>query len=477
MIKSYEELVGALGREQRFRRRRFGAHELFSGAPPILFFDDLPFELKNISGSGVGATTRNEIDGPLLQINHIGTLRLVQHGEELFRGPARCARSEGLPGRVFSGFALDNDQFDLESLKRLNARVVAKSHFRLTTHDALAVEYRAFCSDVIAFVGAHCMRIERLLVPIEQSMTPADKIEVFGELMDAVKSDWRALLQKGNEFALGVRHEKSRMAAMKQYTEAAVTPVLLGGASWNRCYYKPMGYPGDFKMMNFMYDQRPEGATIRDQFLHGLGLIAGRPIYTRMLTLSRIITKHFEGRTQDLERKCASIGCGPARELEHIVEASSPQSKLVATLIDQEFEALDYAVDFARKRADERRLAINAFNTTFKSMFNPSAIGALRDQDVIYSLGLVDYFSPLLARRFVARAYDLIRPGGKVIIGNASDSLTGTYWTMEHVLDWSLFFRNKAEMADLAADAQGAKVSIESDALDSIYFLVVEKPA
>jgi hypothetical protein len=226
-----------------------------------------------------------------------------------------------------------------------------------------------------------------------------------------------------------------------------------------------------------MYDQRPEGDTVREQFLHGLGIIAGRPIHTRMLTLSQAIAAHFERKTDREPRKIASIGCGPARELEHIITASSGNARFEATLIDQEVEALEFAVNYARARCSDSRLGIAALNTSFKSMFNPSGIDALRDQDVIYSLGLVDYFSPLLARRFVSRAYELVRPGGKVIIGNASDSLNGTYWAMEHVLDWSLFFRSRDEMHELAADAVGAKVSIESDPLDSIYFLVVEKPA
>ncbi len=477
MVKTYEELAGAVGRAQRFRRERHDASALFAGEPPVLYFDDRPFDLKNLSGSGAGASVRNLADDePLADVHRIGVLRLVQLGDELFRGPARFARASLSPGRAFAGFALDNDQFDLDELRRLNARSIARRRSEPVARTEVPTEYRAHCADVIAFVGDHVARIERQLGPIEKNFGQEEREAIFRELMTSVEADWRRLLLAGNEFALEVHRDKARFAAIKRYTEAAVTPTLVGGASWNRCYYKPMGYPGDFRIMNYMYDRRPEGASLRETFLHGLGLIAGRPIETRMRVLSSIVANHFSRRPLDEPRRTASIGCGPARELEHIVSASDPRATLHATLIDQEIAALEFAENYARTRFDERRLRISAYNTTFKEMFNPSGIAALRDQDIIYSLGLVDYFSPLLARRFVSRAYDLVRPGGKVIIGNASNSPNGTLWTMEHVLDWTLYFRDRAEMSALAGEAEGAVVRVDSDPLDSIYFLIVEKP-
>lgn len=477
MAKSYEELLGAVGRAKRFRRKRHDAAALFSGEPPLLYFDDESYELKNISGSGSGATARlKDPDEALTAVDRIGVLRLVQRGEEIFRSKARRARAEIQQGRVFAGFALEREQFDLDDLRRRNARAIARTP-RAAAFTGVAEAYRAHCADVVAFVGAHCAKIDRLLAPIETTYAESERTAIFHEMMAAVEDDWRALLARGNEFALDVHGDKDRLAAMKTYTEAAVTPTLAGGASWRRCYVKPMGYPGDYKIMNYMYDVLPEGNSLKENFLHGLGLIAGRPINTRMLKLSQIVAAHFASAPAEMDRRIASIGSGPAREIEHIVRALGPRARLTATLIDQETEALEYAADHARRTAAGAPLDIRAYNTTFKEMFNPAGIDALGDQDIIYSLGLVDYFSPLLATRFVSRAFDLVRPGGKVVIGNASDSPNGTIWTMEHILDWTLFFRTRDDMAALAREAKGARVTVEADPLDSIYFLVLEKAA
>ncbi|NWG71560.1 MAG: hypothetical protein HXY23_08140 [Parvularculaceae bacterium] len=476
MAKHYEELAGASGRASEFRHRRFESAELFQGEPPRMFFDDESYDLKNISSSGA-AGSAPPADEAVREVNRIGVLRLVQRGEEIFRAAARRARSELRSGRNVAGFALERTRFDLADLQRRNALAVAAAPLDLPAHDLVSPEYKAFCADVAAFVGAHGMRIERLFGSAESGYSPAEREAVFRSLMKTVEPAWRELLLQGNRLALAVRDDKARLKAMKQYTEAAVTPCLVGGATWRRCYVKPMGYPGDYQIMNYMYDQRPEGATLRENFLHGLGLIAGRPIDTRMRTLARIVAEHFAAKPAAGERRVASIGAGPARELEHILAAFDPAAGLVATLVDQEIDALEYAANRSRPLIESGRLTIEARHTSFKSMFDPGGIRGLAGQDVIYSLGLVDYFSPLLATRFVGRAYELVRPGGKVIIGNASDSPLGTYWAMEQVLDWTLYFRNIEEMRALARETPDARVSICPDPLDSIYFLVLEKPA
>ncbi len=475
MAKHYEELAGASGRASQFRHRRFEAFELFQGEPPRIVFDEEPYDLKDISSSGAAGASALA-PGGAHDLNRIGVLRLVQRGEEIFRAEARRARSDLKSGRHVSGFALDRARFDLPELQRRNALAIAAAPLELPAKDAVSAEYKAFCADVQAFVGAHCMRIDRLFGATETRFSAAEREQIFRSLMNAVEGDWRALLLRGNRLALDIRGDKARLKAMKQYTEAAVTPILIGGATWRRCYFKPMGYPGDFHIMNYMYDQRPEGATLRENFLHGLGLIAGRPIDTRMRTLARLVVEHFAKSPASAERRIASIGAGPSRELEHILAALDPAATLVATLIDQEVDALEYAANRSFAFRESGRLKIEARHTTFKSMFDPGGIQGLAGQDVIYSLGLVDYFSPLLATRFVSRAYDLVRPGGKVIIGNASDSPQGTYWAMEQVLDWTLYFRSKDDMRALAREAPDAHMTICADPLDSIYFLVLEKP-
>jgi hypothetical protein len=266
-------------------------------------------------------------------------------------------------------------------------------------------------------------------------------------------------------------------AAFKGYTERTVTRELIAGPGWARSYLKPLGYPGDFQIMNWIYDGAPQGDSIRAKFLHQLSLVGSQAVKTRMDALADIIVE-IAGRRGDPGRQfeVASIGSGPAREIEPILAASNPAMKWRATFVDQEPLALENALGLAR-RVGGGRLDVQALNISFKEMLNPSPLSAsFSDKDIIYSAGLVDYLNPLLAQRFVKRLYQFVKPGGAVIIGNVNNLPTGMIWSSEYAVDWSLFFRSRAEMMAMANETPDAKITIKSDSLDAIYFLIVEKP-
>ncbi len=480
MSKSYEELIGAKGKDRFFRPKRFTANELFRGAPPQVYFGNKEYKLENISISGAGCSSRAPSEDDALDtISRRGVLRLIQHGCEIFAAEARQARADRQLGRLTVGFALEKTQFDLAVLTHENACALAgQIHQEMAEEYAPSKEYKSYCADVLDFVGGYLQRIERHLTPIEADMSADEVSQIVRELEQSAEPPWRLLLEIGNDLVIPTHENKKTRLALKAFTERVVTRELVGGASWGRSYYKPMGYPGDYMIMNYMYDQTPVGNSIKEQFLHSLGLIAGRPIVTRMITLAGLITD-YSNRFPQQEKpiRIMSIGCGPAREIEHIVRSTPDSRRWEATLVDQETDALNYAVCASRKFETQGRLKINGLNISFRELIDPSKLGDhCANHDVIYSSGLVDYLNPLLAMRFVQRMYEFLKPGGQLIIGNANNLRTGTLWSMEYVLDWSLYFRTEKEMLAMANETPDAIKRVVNDSLDAIYFLVVEKP-
>jgi extracellular factor (EF) 3-hydroxypalmitic acid methyl ester biosynthesis protein len=45
--------------------------------------------------------------------------------------------------------------------------------------------------------------------------------------------------------------------------------------------------------------------------------------------------------------------------------------------------------------------------------------------------------------------YGLLKPGGRLLLGNLSESAEST-WFMDYVLDWRLLYRTEPELLDLA---------------------------
>jgi hypothetical protein len=476
MTKTYEELTGAAGQARFFRPTRHSALTLFSGAPPRVYFDDQEYTLVDLSGVGIGCAAPNGAS-PLESINRRGVLRLVQHGREIFRAEARQARFGIVHGKLSAGFALERDFADLDQLCRRNARALAAGIASEPPLPTPSREYKAFCADILEFVGGFLNRIDRHLAPIEARLRDSDVAEIIAELENAAAPRWRELLEIGNAIVLPIHEDKKMRSAFKGYTERTVTRELIAGPGWGRSYWKPLGYPGDFQIMNWIYDGAPQGDSIRAKFLHQLSLVGSKAVKTRMESLADLIVEASAKRSvSDRAFELASIGSGPAREVEPILAKSNPAIRFKSTFVDQEPLALENALGLAR-RIGGGRLDVQALNISFKEMLNPSPLAAsFSDKDVIYSAGLVDYLNPLLAQRFVKRLYQFVRPGGAVIIGNVNNLPTGMIWSSEYAVDWSLFFRSRAEMMAMANETPGAKVSIRSDSLDAIYFLIVEKP-
>ncbi len=255
--------------------------------------------------------------------------------------------------------------------------------------------------------------------------------------------------------------------------------MLLAGPGWARCLFKPAGYPGDYKIMNYGYEQKPEGVTVGEKFLHLLGMIASRAIITRMEMVASLICDYArEHRNADVDEfTITSVGSGPARELEDILEATPQDVRWRVNLVDQEPAALDYAFERVANMKERDRLSVTGLNISFREMLRPSPDNAVFvDNDVIYSSGFVDYLNPLLAQRFIKRLYEFVKPGGRVIVGNVNNRPSGMMWPLEYITDWSLYFRNEDEMRAMAREIPDAKVTVVPDPMDAVYFLVVEKP-
>lgn len=479
MAKSYEELRGAVGKERFFRPTRHDALTLFAGSPPRVFFDEDEFRLLDMSGLGLGCQLEGgEAETALDAVNRRGILRLVQRGREIYRTTARCARVNSSLGRTIAGFALEDGIFDFDLLRVANAKALASETFARPAAEA-PLEYKALCADALEFIGRLLNELDRHIAPIESNLTRAETAQIVTEIESAARPRWQETLEAGNALVRPLHDDNYMRSILKTYTENTLTRTLVGGSSWGRSYFKPAGYPGDYIIMNYMYDQTPIGASAREMMLHALGVSAGEPIVTRMRKLAEIIVQYGERRRGEGRRiDIMSIGCGPARELERVFELSGNGLRWRATLVDQEPQAIEYAMRYARQKGVDRTIEINPLNLSFTEMLVQSVVTHhFVEKDIIYSSGMVDYLSPMSARRFVKRMYDFLRPGGRLIIGNVNDLPTGTLWPMEYVLDWTLYFRSLAEMEAMADGVDGADVSIVSDERKAIYFLVIDKPA
>jgi hypothetical protein len=104
-----------------------------------------------------------------------------------------------------------------------------------------------------------------------------------------------------------------------------------------------------------------------------------------------------------------------------------------------------------------------------RSVFEP--------QDLIYSAGLYDYLSQNVAQRLTRRLFEMLRPGGRLVIANFALSTPDAGY-LEAFMDWWLVYRDEAQMRDLAAEIDPAQVShmnLFRDSVGHVIYLELER--
>lgn len=81
---------------------------------------------------------------------------------------------------------------------------------------------------------------------------------------------------------------------------------------------------------------------------------------------------------------------------------------------------------------------------------------------LIYSVGLFDYFGLKTGQRLVARMFDLLAPGGVLIVGNMRRG-SDLVWPLEFIADWTLNYRTADEIARFADGIEPAYMDIRTD--------------
>ena len=147
----------------------------------------------------------------------------------------------------------------------------------------------------------------------------------------------------------------------------------------DRSYVKPRGYAGDYLTLQMVYDDDPGGDRRLGPYIDRwfLDIPASRAVKNRRQLIRDIILMAHanDGRPT----RITSLACGPARELSDVLD-DDDHPDLRATCDDIDNEALTHAQNVAhRTEANVVRLAL--WRETLR----------LRNQVLVYSVGLVDY--------------------------------------------------------------------------------------
>jgi extracellular factor (EF) 3-hydroxypalmitic acid methyl ester biosynthesis protein len=267
------------------------------------------------------------------------------------------------------------------------------------------------------------------------------------------------------------------------YLRRMVWSYILGSAIMKRTNLKPRGYAGDAEIMQMLYENRYEGRYLFNQLMHKhpVETSGGQAVRNRRRLIPQVareVLARFP-RAGTNGFRILSVACGPAWELRDLFLTAEDFERFHCTLLDQDSDALEMAAVGIRKIESMRgiRISVEYLGDSVRTMLRTRDLGGrIGRHHLIYSMGLFDYLTTPVARAVLARLWELVLPGGTLLVGNFHVGCTSRTY-MDYWCDWALCYRTEEELLSLTEGVEGAKVSLSFEETRSQMFLRLERPA
>lgn len=248
-----------------------------------------------------------------------------------------------------------------------------------------------------------------------------------------------------------------------------------------RANLKPRGYPGDSEQMRMIYANDYQGNSIFSKLLHKHAVehMASQSVRNRIKLIPHLIKAYCSNsKTSKCDKiNVLSVGSGAAFELKDIYKSIQDCSKYNFVLFDQDPVALGEAADLAGEIEDTIGAApeLHYIEGSVRMMlFSPKILEPWGKYDFVYSMGLFDYLNSRVAKAVMKRLYQLLKPGGELVVGNFSFSNPSRYY-MEYWGDWVLIHRTEKEFRGLFTESSAAEARIVYDQTGCQMLLVIKK--
>ncbi len=280
--------------------------------------------------------------------------------------------------------------------------------------------------------------------------------EVIQQLVPVVLPSINSLFARFEEAADQVTPEL--LPLHRSYTKRQLHPLLLCSPFAYRTYHKPLGYAGDYEMVNMILRDPLEGSSLFAKsvnlwFLNQAPAVAHR---NRIKYLANILSE--ETRRLVLNQQSARIfdvGCGPAGEIQTLLARDDACDHVAFTLLDFNDETLQHT----GKVLEDLK---NKFSRKTKfEMVKKSVHQVLKEQGknvnhrqtyhLIYCAGVFDYLSDRICKRLMNIFYEMLEPGGLLIATNVNSS-NPLRNGMEYLLEWHLNHREPKQLKALIPD-------------------------
>jgi extracellular factor (EF) 3-hydroxypalmitic acid methyl ester biosynthesis protein len=268
------------------------------------------------------------------------------------------------------------------------------------------------------------------------------------------------IMQKGKEYLVWLEEEAKLIdvedsVAHRNFAQTALHPLLLRAPFVYRTFAKPMGYAGDYEMVNQMLSDPRQGTNTYFQIINTMFIrcIVAQAHRNRIDILVDYLDK-AAARAEREQRDISvlNVGCGPAVEIQRFIAEHPHPERLKFKLMDFSEETLAYTRSCIEKACQEhgKRVQVEYIHESVNQLLKRASkkddpLDAQLKLDFVYCAGLFDYLSDKVCARLLQ--YFVLRSnvGGTVLVTNVHSSNPERNG-MEHLLEWHLIYRDEVQL-------------------------------
>ncbi|MAX23180.1 MAG: SAM-dependent methyltransferase [Phycisphaeraceae bacterium] len=270
----------------------------------------------------------------------------------------------------------------------------------------------------------------------------------------------------------------------KAFAQAEIHPLIMISPFMHRTYEKPLGYAGDYEMVNMLLRDPWEGANTYAKLINAILVKSDTAQAHRNridLLVQRLSNECQRVKAQGRDRiKILNVGCGPAAELVRFIRNSDLSDMLDIEMMDFNEETLVYAeneiikaIKECKRKTNVRFVHLSIHDLLRATSRQSEPLPLALNYDYVYCAGLFDYLPDKRCQRLIKLFYQWVNPGGMVAITNVhpKHSIKGF---LEHIQEWVVILRTEDELLRLAGDLGTRKIESEPTGIN--VFLDIRKP-
>jgi len=401
--------------------------------------------------------------GTLRMSEVLSDFRILIQGQPTYSGRAIVANLINLGSVVVCEATLDEACLDLSLTCPVNDPETLRIGFEKFMTEwgknfKVLPEFKNVIADMQTFFMDLRLWLDQLELAV-RSQPAGDRMQIERDVLEEVHKPVlpavAPVLEKFESVANTV--EQELQPAHRAYMKRQIHPLVLCSPFLYRTFQKPLGYAGDYEMVNMMIRDPYEGGSMFAKltnriFLNTPPVVAhqNRIVYLR----EHLRLEAMKAAARNGTMRAYNLGCGPAKEIQLFLSEDEISDRVNFNLLDFNEETLAYTsgvlgeIKSKHNRKTEIQMIKRSVHQILKDLGKPVSGPKY---DLVYCAGLFDYLTDQVCKRLMAYFYDLLAPGGLLISTNVSSANPSHNW-MEYVLDWHLFYRSSAQFAAVAPE-------------------------